>query len=191
MALQMMTLKKTCILKFKVSQARSWHGACHSRQNYALLLCNCCTWPFIILKAAKHCSCTGRCICQAEQTLKQCCYLGTDICLFQQVWNSPNSPKIAVIAVMWLNSMYWWKVMCTALLKTPFSNQHHVCWRDASVLPGMDHPNWKPRKADSLQVRLGCCTITCAYRMGYCLLAWHSNSSGPAWNITVKALKSG
>ena len=50
-----------------------------------LLLSNCLTWSFPILKAAKHCSRLGRCICQVEQNLEQHFYLKTGIYLFNQV----------------------------------------------------------------------------------------------------------
>ena len=61
-----------------------------------LLLFSCYKWPFSILKAAKHCSCSGRCICQVGQILEQLSYLKSGIYPFQQVFHVailPNSLK--------------------------------------------------------------------------------------------------
>ena len=51
------------------------------------------------LKAAIHCSCSGRYICQVERILEQHSYLKSGIYLFQQVLqvvilsNSPKTPQ--------------------------------------------------------------------------------------------------
>ncbi len=69
-----------------------------------VLLANCYTWPFSILKAAKL---SGRSICQVEQNLERHSYLKSGINPFQQVLqviSFSKSPKTLETTIIATNS---------------------------------------------------------------------------------------